>query len=82
MIFDRVLTSAERLALFNKNMGFSCIILAGQSNMIGSDTPVVGIDDDYTELYNKVYAYNTKANLQSVSSNDAPVIIASSINLA
>jgi hypothetical protein len=82
MVFDRVITSAERLALFNKDMGYSCIILGGQSNMVGSDTPVVGIDDDYTELYNKVYAYNTKANLQSIANNDPPVIIASSINLA
>jgi hypothetical protein len=55
MIFDRVLTSAERLALFNKDMGYSCIILAGQSNMVGADNVQVVIDDDYTELYNKIY---------------------------
>ena len=63
LLVNRELTAPEVVSLFNDDYGYSCIVIGGQSNGVGAALTVAGIDDNYTKLENRVYAYSTANNI-------------------
>lgn len=69
MLWNRALSPEEMLSIYNDNLEYNVICLAGQSNMISRAAGVAGIDDQYDSLLGKVYHYKTSDNISNWSSN-------------
>lgn len=62
-IYSVSLMQAEVARLYADDYGYALYMLAGQSNMCGQGPVVAGIDDDYSELGNRVWQFNTIDNV-------------------
>jgi hypothetical protein len=67
IVYNRALHVNEIARLYADDIGYSVLILAGQSNMPGRDTTEVGIDDDYAVHDNIVVQYKTYPNIDQTS---------------
>jgi hypothetical protein len=66
MFLNRAITATEVDRLYNNNIGYTVMAIAGQSNAVGWSIPIAdGIDNDFSEINQKVYQYDTKNNISS-----------------
>ena len=68
IIYNRVISALEIEMLNSGVIGYDVILLTGQSNMVGEGIIETGIDDDYSLHQNRVYEYETKTNIDIVTS--------------
>lgn len=77
MIFlNRELTASEVLSMYNDDYGYDVFPIAGQSNGAGAAPIEIGVDDDYSIIEGKVFAYKTNTNIDSSGNVAMSTIVA------